>query len=65
NRVGVDASEFKYHGGSRIIAPKGKKIFDAGEKEAKTVTGLLKRSDLEKLRAKFPVWKDADRFQLI
>lgn len=65
NRVGVDASEFKYHGGSQIISPKGKKIFDAGEKESKTVTGILKRSDIDKLRAKFPVWKDADKFQLM
>lgn len=64
NRVGVDAREFKYHGGSQIIFPKGKKVYDAGEKEAITVTGVLKRSVLEDLRTKFPVWKDADTFQL-
>lgn len=64
NRIGVDAYEFKYHGGSLIISPKGKKLFSAGEKEAKTVTGVIKRADLEKLRAKFPVWKDADKFEL-
>lgn len=65
NRIGVDAREFKYHGDSRIISPKGKKLYDAGEKEAVTVTGILKRADLEKLRAKFSVWKDADKFQLM
>jgi predicted amidohydrolase len=65
NRVGVDAGEFKYHGASQIISPKGKKLFDAGEKEPKTVTGIIQRADLDKLRAKFPVWKDADKFQLI
>jgi predicted amidohydrolase len=64
NRVGIDAREFKYSGGSRIISPKGEKIFDAGENEAVTVTGILKRSGLETLRTKFPVWKDADKFQL-
>ncbi|MDR1115878.1 MAG: nitrilase family protein [Tannerella sp.] len=64
NRIGIDAHEFKYHGGSLIISPKGKKLFDAGEKEAKTVTGIIKRADLDKLRTKFPVWKDADEFEL-
>ncbi|MDR0698148.1 MAG: nitrilase family protein [Tannerella sp.] len=64
NRIGVDAREFTYHGGSLIYSPKGKKLFDAGEKEAKTVTGVIKRADLEKLRAKFPAWMDADIFEL-
>jgi predicted amidohydrolase len=64
NRIGVDAREFKYHGGSLIYSPKGKKLFAAGEKEAKTVTGTIKRADLEKIRAKFPAWEDADEFEL-
>ncbi|MDR1098615.1 MAG: amidohydrolase, partial [Tannerella sp.] len=64
NRIGVDAHEFEYHGGSRIISPKGKTIFNAGEKEAVTVTGTLTRSDLKKLRTNFPVWKVADKFRL-
>ncbi|MDR1380809.1 MAG: nitrilase family protein [Tannerella sp.] len=64
NRIGVDAHEFKYHGGSLIYSPKGKKMFAAGEKEAITVTGTVKRADLDSLRAKFPVWMDADEFEL-
>lgn len=65
NRIGVDAREFKYHGGSLIFSPKGKKLFGAKEKEELTVTGTLKREDVEKLRAKFPAWMDADKFQLV
>jgi predicted amidohydrolase len=65
NRIGVDAREFKYHGGSVIYSPKGKKLYSAGEKEARTVTGEIKREELERLRSKFPVWKDADRFNLL
>jgi len=62
NRIGVDAREFKYHGGSLIYSPKGKKLYTAGEKDAQTVTGLIKREDLTSLREKFPAWKDADSF---
>jgi predicted amidohydrolase len=65
NRVGVDAREFNYHGGSVIYSPKGKKLFTAGEKDARTVTGTIKRDELDCLRTKFPVWKDADRFNLL
>jgi len=65
NRIGVDAREFKYHGGSVIYSPKGKKLYTAGEKDALTVTGIIKREDLDSLRSKFPAWQDADKFQLI
>jgi predicted amidohydrolase len=64
NRIGVDAHECKYHGGSQIISPRGRTLFDAGEQEAKTVTGTVERADLDRLRAKFPVWQDADDFEL-
>ncbi|MDR2473887.1 MAG: nitrilase family protein [Tannerella sp.] len=62
NRIGVDAREFSYHGGSLIYSPKGKKLYDAGEKDAVTLTGTINRDDLEALRAKFPAWQDADKF---
>lgn len=64
NRIGVDAREFKYHGGSLIFSPKGKKLFGAKEKEELIITGVLKREDLEKLRVKFPAWMDADKFEI-
>lgn len=64
NRIGVDAREFKYCGGSLIFSPKGKKLFSSKDDEESIVTGTLKWDDLEKFRAKFPAWKDADRFEL-
>ncbi len=64
NRIGVDAREFKYHGDSLIFSPKGKKLFGAKEKEELIVTGTLNHEDVEKLRAKFPVWMDADKFEI-
>jgi predicted amidohydrolase len=64
NRMGVDAREFNYHGGSVIYSPKGKKLFAAKEKDELTVTGTLYLEELEKFRRKFPVWMDADEFRL-
>jgi predicted amidohydrolase len=64
NRVGVDVHECRYHGGSLIISPKGRTLFDAGEQEAKTVTGTVERDGLDQLRTRFPVWRDADDFEL-
>ncbi|MDR1724223.1 MAG: amidohydrolase [Tannerella sp.] len=65
NRIGVDAREFKYHGGSLIYSPKGKKIIGIKEEEETIVTKVIKKEDLNSLRAKFPAWKDADKFELL
>lgn len=62
NRVGTDGKGFVYSGDSMIVSPKGEILAEAGNKE-KIVTFLLKKSELTNLRAKFPVWKDADSFR--
>ena len=64
NRVGVDDRGFKYNGDSLIFSPKGEPLFETKENEESIVTGTLHREDLERIRAKFPVWKDSDRFEL-
>ena len=64
NRVGVDGREFAYHGSSRIYTPKGEKLADAGEEEETIVTCTLERGPLDTLREKFPVWRDADQFDI-
>jgi len=63
NRIGTDADNVKYHGDSQIFSPKGTKLYSAKEHEETIVTGTIKREELESLRIKFPVWKDADRFE--
>lgn len=63
NRVGTDGKGFDYSGDSMIVSPKGEILADAGNKE-EVLTFLLKKSNLSKIRAKFPVWKDADIFRL-
>ncbi|MDO4703294.1 amidohydrolase [Tannerella sp.] len=64
NRVGVDGRDFAYHGSSRIYTPKGEKLADAGEEEETIVTCALEREPLDTLREKFPVWRDADQFDI-
>lgn len=65
NRVGIDGKGFTYRGDSMIFSPKGKKLADAGKREEITRTCTLSKSELEELRAKFPVWKDADAFSIL
>ncbi len=62
NRVGVDGKGFVFRGDSMVFDPKGKKLADAGKREEITRTCTLSKKDLEAFRAKFPAWKDMDRF---
>ena len=64
NRVGVDGKGLTYRGDSMVIDPKGKKIATAGKREEITRTGVIKKSELEAFREKFPARKDADSFTL-
>ena len=64
NRVGVDPNGCKYHGGSSIFSPKGKRCFKVKKNEVNVVTGTIDREKLHNFREKFPVWKDADSFIL-
>ncbi|MDR2765332.1 MAG: amidohydrolase [Tannerella sp.] len=65
NRTGIDGRGFAYHGGSVIYSPRGEKLADAGEAGEILLTCTLEKASLESLRAKFPVWKDADRFEIL
>ena len=64
NRIGVDSHEFKYHGGSRMYSPKGKKILKAEKNEELILTETLNYEKLQSFRTKFPAWMDADAFEI-
>ena len=64
NRVGEDGKGVVYQGNSMVISPKGDILADAGIRENIIRTCILNYGDLEKLRMKFPVWKDVDVFEL-
>lgn len=64
NRVGIDGNGLNYTGDSLIFGPKGEKI--AGDEQAgvQLFSAELNKEKLLKFRDRFPVWKDADDFQL-
>jgi predicted amidohydrolase len=64
NRVGNDGNGI-YHGGdSMVIDPLGEILYHKkNEEDIFTIT--LDKSHLEKVREKFPFWKDADGFKII
>ncbi len=64
NRVGIDGHGFRFIGDSVVIDAKGKKLADAGKREEITRMCTLNKKELENFRAKFPAWKDADKFTL-
>ena len=64
NRVGDDGKGVVYRGNSMLISPKGDILADAGKRENIIRTCNLNYGDLERLRMKFPVWKDVDVFEL-
>lgn len=64
NRVGTDAHQLAYNGGSSIYSPYGEAIVSAHDNEESVITAPLNRTSLRSFREKFPVWKDADSFCL-
>ena len=64
NCIGTDGLGFKYKGGSAIYSPKGEKLTDTGTRKEFIRTFAIDKESLDKFRAKFPAWKDADNFTL-
>jgi predicted amidohydrolase len=62
NRVGEDGLNVKYNGCSSIYDMKGE-LLTGFESEEGIKTAVLSLNKLRKFREKFPVWRDADRFE--
>ncbi|MDR1455335.1 MAG: amidohydrolase [Tannerella sp.] len=65
NRTGLDGRGIAYHGGSAVFSPRGEKLADAGDAGEILLSCTLEKSSLESLRTEFPVWKDADTFEIM
>lgn len=65
NRVGTDGNKLTYSGDSVIYSPKGKKLIHIPAYKEAVRTYTIDKDESDKLRDKFPVWKDADAFKLI
>jgi predicted amidohydrolase len=64
NRIGKDGNGLIYEGGSKLINARGDEIISTELNLEQVKTVYILKSEQERLRAKFPVWKDADRFEL-
>lgn len=64
NRIGEDSNRLAYNGGSAIYSPKGESIAIAKDNEDAIITARLNRDELTAFREKFPVWRDADKFEI-
>ena len=64
NRTGTDFDNNIYNGSSKLINARGEEIFSAPLSETSIETIEISLEELNNFRAKFPVWKDADRFTI-
>lgn len=64
NRVGYDGNRVQHNGGSILYSPKGEPLTAIPLGEETTATSSLSLLALQEFRQKFPVWRDADAFEL-
>lgn len=65
NRLGRDGNGIEYSGGSVLAGPRGNILASADGPGEEVITHRIDRDELEQFREKFPVWLDADNFNLI
>lgn len=65
NRVGTDANGIVYAGGSVLINAYGAVVAETQNARVDSITAELNPDELKRFRERFPVWKDADSFELI
>lgn len=63
NRVGVDGLGLSYNGNSMVLNAKGNIISNVSDAE-QIETIKISLEELNNFRNKFPVWKDADNFEI-
>lgn len=64
NRIGVDGNGISHSGDSVLFGPKGETILRAIGKREIVLSADISAEYLREFRRKFPVWKDADDFDL-
>jgi len=64
NRIGQSPAA-SFCGSSMIISPKGEIMTDMKQESFSKSASTIEKSVLERLRKKFPVWQDADSFNLL
>lgn len=64
NRVGTDGNKLVYDGNSKVFNARGEDILSTSLNLECTKTVSIDKEELIKFRNKFPVWKDADKFEI-
>lgn len=64
NRVGQDLAGLSYVGDSLVYSPRGEGLCDLAGGEEQTACVELDYQPFDDLRHKFPVWQDADVFEI-
>ena len=64
NRIGTDGYRLHYNGGSVVYSALGEEITSLPDGQDDSTTVTINLTTLQRFREKFPVWKDADLFQL-
>lgn len=64
NRIGRDPNGHHYAGGSQLIDFRGEVLLHSGQAEGSWITEVS-QSLLREYRESFPVWRDADAFELM
>lgn len=64
NRIGEDSNGLKHHGGSKVINARGDEILSIPLNQTQVETVSISITELKEFRNKFPVWKDADEFDI-
>jgi omega-amidase len=64
NRVGCDNEGLCYAGDSVLLDPVGKSLARVNDYEEGAVIAEISISELKDIREKFPVWNDADDFEI-
>jgi predicted amidohydrolase len=65
NRVGVDGLGIEYNGHSVLLDYKAQKLLTFPENKTSIQTSELQLEPLQNYRQKFPVWRDADEFEIL
>jgi predicted amidohydrolase len=64
NRTGTDGEGISYQGGSMVINARGEEMTNAGSDSDVIINTRLSKEELTEFRKKFPVFDDADSFEL-
>jgi predicted amidohydrolase len=65
NRIGTDGINVHHQGNSILLDFKANPIVETEQNQTSVVTGTIRKDTLEDFRKKFPVWMDADKFEIL